>query len=131
VFDTLLPFKTGRLYPNPAKTFYAIASQLKISSYFNLSVDVNKWRTWLATQGPIMTRLSVDQTWDAATSTKGNLDVYLPPGRGGHAVCVVGYTPDRFIIRNSWGKGWGDEGFGYASLSYTTAAFTESYGIMI
>ncbi|HEV2914084.1 MAG TPA: C1 family peptidase [Pyrinomonadaceae bacterium] len=131
VFDTLLPFKTGKLYPNPAKTFYAIASQLKVSSYFNLSVDVNKWRTWLATQGPIMTRLSVDSTWDQATSTNGNLDVYHPPGRGGHAVCIVGYTPDRFIVRNSWGKGWGDDGFGYASISYAMNAFTESYGIIV
>src|SRR6185503_7029546 len=30
---------------------------------------------------------------------------------GGHAVCAVGYTPDYFIIRNSWGTGWGQEGY--------------------
>ena len=52
--------------------------------------------------------------------------------RGGHAVTVVGYTSDRFIIRNSWGTGWGDDGFGYASEAYINAAFfPESYGVTL
>lgn len=29
---------------------------------------------------------------------------------GGHAVAVVGWTKDGFIIRNSWGEDWGDRG---------------------
>ena len=47
-----------------------------------------------------------------------------------HAVAPVGYDPDVFIVRNSWGTDlWGDEGFGYASNSYTAAAFTEAFGV--
>lgn len=30
---------------------------------------------------------------------------------GGHALCVVGYNLEGFIIRNSWGKNWGKEGY--------------------
>jgi hypothetical protein len=30
--------------------------------------------------------------------------------RGGQPVVVVGYTPTGFILRNSWGTGWGDAG---------------------
>ena len=32
---------------------------------------------------------------------------------GGHAVLTVGYddTPQRFIVRNSWGPGWGMKGY--------------------
>ena len=30
---------------------------------------------------------------------------------GGHAVVIVGYTREGFIIQNSWGPGWGAEGF--------------------
>ncbi len=30
---------------------------------------------------------------------------------GGHAVAIVGYTADGFIIQNSWGSGWGEKGF--------------------
>jgi len=29
---------------------------------------------------------------------------------GGHAICIVGYNEKGFIIRNSWGTRWGDEG---------------------
>jgi hypothetical protein len=133
VRDSVLPFKSGSLFQGDAKTFYAIAAQLKISSYFNLGRDLAGWRDWLANHGPILTRLDVDATWDNAKATKGNLDVYQPnTRRGGHAVAFVGYTPDRFIVRNSWGTVlWGDKGFGYASEAYAKEAFTEAYGVTI
>lgn len=31
--------------------------------------------------------------------------------RQNHAVCVVGYAADYWIVRNSWGKSWGDNGY--------------------
>lgn len=34
---------------------------------------------------------------------------------GGHAVCIVGYNEKGFIIRNSWGASWGDNGHTYYS----------------
>ncbi len=130
VRDTVLSFSSGKLYPGQASTFYAIAARLKILAYFNLGTSQTNWRIWLATKGPILTRLNVDATWYAATANSGNLDEYLPETtRGGHAVALVGYTSGRFIVRNSWGTDWGDGGFGYASLAYAAEAFTEAYGV--
>jgi hypothetical protein len=134
VEDTLLPFSTSQVYTGVGgtKAFYAIASQLKIASYFNLGSNHHDWRTWLATQGPILTRLNVDATWYEATANEGKLDVYQPnTTMGGHAVAVVGYNAYGFYVRNSWGVGWGDEGFGYASYAYAQDAFTEAYGITL
>jgi C1A family cysteine protease len=136
VREAVLPFDAGALYPGTPETFYALAAGLKIDSYFNLSLSkggsIDAWRRWLATKGPILTRLDVDRTWDDADVNKGNMDVYKPnTKRGGHAVSLVGYTADRFIVRNSWGTGWGDKGFGYASLAYAKDAFTEAYGISV
>jgi hypothetical protein len=132
VRDSTLPFASGKLYPGQAKTFYAIAALRKILAYFNLDTNLTNWRSWLATKGPILTRLDVDSTWDSATSTSGNLDEYQPDTkRGGHAVAIIGYKPDRFIVRNSWGTGWGDKGFAYASLAYAQEAFTEAYGVEV
>ena len=39
---------------------------------------------------------------------------------GGHAVCAVGYDDERKLVKfkNSWGKGWGDNGYGYLPYSY-------------
>lgn len=132
VRDTTLSFRSGKLYPGRATTFYAIAAQRKILAYFNLGRNLTNWRTWLATKGPILTRLNVDDTWDLAPDTDGELEEYLPEtARGGHAVALVGYRPGSFIVRNSWGTGWGDEGFAYASLAYAQAAFTEAYGVEV
>jgi hypothetical protein len=132
VRDTTLPFASGKLYAGQAKTFYAIAALRKILAYFNLGTNPSNWRAWLANNGPIMVRLDVDSTWDDATFNDGKLDTYNPGStRGGHAVALVGYTADRFIVRNSWGTGWGDKGFGYASPAYAQAAFTEAYGVEV
>ena len=47
---------------------------------------------------------------------------------GGHAVSIVGYNKEGFIIRNSWGKGYGDNG--YSLMSYDDfGAFMEIWTI--
>ena len=45
------------------------------------------------------------------TDTTKNYGYY-----GGHAVTIVGYNDKGFIIKNSWGKNWGMNG--YATISY-------------
>jgi hypothetical protein len=41
---------------------------------------------------------------------------------GGHAMLCVGYsdTDKVFIVRNSWGEGWGDRGYCYIPYDYMT-----------
>lgn len=140
VRDSVLPFVGGKLYTDTVNVFYAVASQLRISGYFSLrqqivlptmmSVVLGKWRKWLATGGPILTRLDVDDTW-LGVGIDGNLATYHPEtALGGHAVALVGYDKDHFIVRNSWGPNWGDGGFAYATNSYAFAAFTEAYGVV-
>jgi hypothetical protein len=144
VTDDLLPFRLSdlnrrmtneRLYVGVGlQDFYSKASNLKIAGYYNLGTNLDNWKSWLATKGPIVTRLDVDATWENATKTNGNLDTYLPStAHGGHCVAIVGYgyKDDRFIVRNSWGTSWGDKGFAYASKAYAQAAFTEAYGVNV
>jgi C1A family cysteine protease len=131
VRDKTLPFGGDKLFQGDAKTFYAIAAQLKILAYVNLGTNQGAWRTWLATKGPILTRLDVDNTFVNAPSN-GNLDDYKEKTKqGGHAVAFVGYKGNRFIVRNSWGTTWGDKGFAYASPAYAQEAFTEAYGVTV
>lgn len=80
----------------------------------------------IAETGILYTTLMVHEGWDrpGPETTKltyvlsGNLlHLELPiiarKGRadGGHAVAVVGYTRDGFVIQNSWGESWGNGGF--------------------
>lgn len=128
----VLPFKENILYEGTSRQFYILAAQLRIISYLNLLNNTRDWKRWIATEGPILTRLDVDDSWWNANATDGNLDEYhKPDSPAGHAVALVGYTQDRFIVRNSWGKNWGDKGFAYASIPYAMAAFTETYGVMV
>jgi C1A family cysteine protease len=133
--EALLPFHIAtKMYTGQENTFYATAATRKIASYFNLQRNLPNWRAWLAAHGPVLVGLNVDHTWDNATATGGNLDTFQPNTvRGGHAVALIGYRTDgRFIVRNSWGTSWGDNGFGFPSEAYINAGFyTESYGVTL
>ncbi len=97
VLDRDLPMK-GRLSSLEENEFYSRASRLKISSYFNLGRSVEHWKRWLAFRGPILTRLVPDPQF---LKPRGVLDRYVFSGlRGGHAVCLAGYTSDTIIVRN-------------------------------
>ena len=47
--------------------------------------------------------------------------------QGGHAISIVGYNKDGFIIRNSWGKNFGEKGYvllEYNDFNYFTEIWT-------
>lgn len=59
---------------------------------------------------------------DFETHTTG---IVMPPQpgeaiKGGHIVCAVGYDQTRraFLCRNSWGTGWGEQGYFWISFDY-------------
>ena len=66
--------------------------------------------------GPLMTTLTVYS--DFLTYSSGVYKHVTGEALGGHAVSIVGYSDsDRaWIVRNSWGKDWGDNG--YVKVSY-------------
>lgn len=80
----------------------------KISTYSKLpSVIAVKYA--LVMFGPVVCGLPV-----YTSSSK----FWRKPGffQGGHAVTLVGYNEEGFILRNSWGTGWGDAG--HSIISY-------------
>lgn len=132
----ILPFK-GKMAKIPESKFKETAAKLKITAYFNL-IDrkkdkINMFKNWLAQRGPILTCLDVDSSWDNLMKNgKDTMEKYMKnKDERGHAVSIVGYTPTHFIIRNSWGPKWGNNGFGFASYEYVNEAFKEAYGIVV
>lgn len=130
-----LPMK-GKLSNMNPTVFFSIAAQYRISAYFNLyagsSDKISALKLWIAQHGPVLSRLDVDDAFKKASKTDGRLETYDPGDKKeGHAVCLVGYTPAHFIVRNSWGEKWGDKGFAYASYAYAEAAFDEAYGAIM
>jgi C1A family cysteine protease len=65
----------------------------------------------MVTQGPIA--LAVSATgWESYSSGTYQCPAIAPIN---HAVLLVGYTPDYWIIKNSWGANWGQNGFIYVT----------------
>lgn len=117
----------GKNYPGSENVFYAVAAQLKIASYAALKPE--EYRDWLFRYGPIVVRLDVDVSF---LNARNRVEIYNPSRRyGGHAVALVGYDPDGFIVRNSWGTSWGDNGHTLVTDAYARAAFTEAYGVTV
>ena len=48
-----------------------------------------------------------------------------------HAAALVGYGPGGFIVRSSWGRDWGDDGYKLATEDYLDRATVESYGVVV
>jgi hypothetical protein len=60
-------------------------------------------------------------------------DDYSLQGFGGHAQCVVGYDEKKyggaFLIMNSWGPQWGNNGFAWVRYSDFKTFVREAYGL--
>lgn len=74
-------------------------------------------------------------SWDDKDNN-GILDPRLnqsgrPIGFGGHAMLVVGYNRQEqyFIVKNSWGRGWGHGGYAYFHYNLVRSCF--KYGFVV
>ncbi|MBK5202095.1 MAG: C1 family peptidase [Prolixibacteraceae bacterium] len=105
--ESVFPYGTKGL---PSIEVLMNASLYKISNYGSIDT-INDLKTSLFSNGPCVIAIPVynytERMW---FKNKGE---YL---LGGHALCVVGYNKEGFIIRNSWGADWGKEG--YCVMSY-------------
>jgi papain like protease len=97
------------------------ASSFRIASYASI-VDADTLKQTLANQGPCLITLPVFNY--SSTFWKPRLgDKEI----GGHGLAVVGYTASAFILRNSWGSSWGNNGYCYLPFSDFSLAM-EIYG---
>lgn len=86
---------------NKAKSI-ATVSQVKCYE----SINNATLQGYVATVGPVS--IAVDASSFQSYSS-GVLDCF---GSGlNHGVLLVGYTADTWIVKNSWGKNWGEQGF--------------------
>jgi C1A family cysteine protease len=68
--------------------------------------DINNLKLSLFNNGPCLVGMPVYNYSDQLWIKKKNNKLL-----GGHAMNIVGYNKEGFIIRNSWGKFWGSEGY--------------------
>ncbi|KAM3728864.1 Cathepsin L-like [Dirofilaria immitis] len=86
----------------------------------------------VANYGPVVVGISGSKR--AFRFYKSGIFSHNNCGRGDHAVLVVGYGTDRanndyWIIKNSWGTTWGDEGYAYMARNQNNMCEIASYAL--
>jgi C1A family cysteine protease len=135
------PYKVADFDKEPTPFLYAFAQNFQAISYYRLDPPGTRKETLLGrikehlSSGlPSMFGFTVYSSISQAEKT-GKIPYPAPGERvaGGHAVAAVGYddamsiknaaqgssaTKGALLIRNSWGKEWGDGGYGWLPYEY-------------
>jgi C1A family cysteine protease len=119
--EAIWPYDIARFAEKPPKKAYDDAKKHQATLYRRVLGTLHQLQGCLASGYPIVFGFSVYESFMSAEVARTG-EVPLPPRGeqlvGGHAVVAVGYDDSiqRFIVRNSWGDGWGMKG--YCTMPY-------------
>jgi C1A family cysteine protease len=122
--EALWPYNVAQFRKRPAPACYVQAATHKITSYHRLNTLADM-KSCLASGYPFVFGFTVYESFESnAVAQTGVVSIPTPGEKplGGHAVCAVGYddSTQRFLVRNSWGPGWGQAGYFTIPYNYLT-----------
>jgi C1A family cysteine protease len=146
------PYDISKFDVEPTAFCYAFADDYRALQYYRLdpsgvakSALLTSIKTNLAAGVPSIFGFTVyDSISQASTSGK----IPYPSGEkvlGGHAIVAVGYddkmaitnsksnlkTTGALLIRNSWGTGWGDKGYGWLPYEYVLKGLATDWWTLV
>jgi len=123
--DFRWPYDVTKFTEKPSNWAYWSAGVHKITNYASVGQNLNSLKSALLAGFPVVFGFTVYSAFESAeVATTGMLPMPGPSDTilGGHCVLIVGYDDSKqsFIVRNSWGSGWGLSGYFYMFYSYVT-----------
>jgi C1A family cysteine protease len=119
--ENLWPYDTAKFTDKPSYDAYAQAKRGIIKQYARVPVAMHNIQNVLTHKVPVVIGCSLYQSFESdAVAANGMVPMPNPSEQqiGGHCMLLVGYTQTHFIVRNSWGDGWGDKGYCYIPFDY-------------
>ncbi len=118
--DAKYPYRTQYFKANPPAAVWKDAAAHKPGAqgkaYIRSAQDLTALKTLLSQSNPVAFGFSVPESFmSQGMAHDGRM--LMPRSNesivGGHAVALVGYddVAKRFLVRNSWGTGWGQAGY--------------------
>ena len=109
------PYVISKFEDKPTPACYIEVKKHLIISYHRI-LTLDEMRTCLAEGFPFMFGFTVYESFESQKVAQTGVVNMPAPGEravGGHAVVGIGYTDGdrRFIVRNSWGADWGEQGY--------------------
>lgn len=121
--ETLFPYNESVYNQQPSPAAYEDALNRLVKVAMNVRVSLDDIRSALADGYPVAISLklydsfSVDKTGFVSRPSESEIQ----SGKyGNHAMVICGFSDDKkiFIVRNSWGDHFGDNGYCYIPYSY-------------
>lgn len=148
------PYVVADFDREPSAFLYSFGQNYQALSYYRLDPAgtakpalLNQIKTNLASGLPLMFGFTVYNSYvQASTVNKGAIPYPAKGDKvvGGHAVVAVGYddalqirngsakaTTGALLIRNSWGAGWGDGGYGWLPYDYVLKGLATDWWALI
>lgn len=131
--ETLWPYIPFHLTDEPTPEAHAAAIKHRALSYQRLTWDRPTLQRVLMAGYPFVFGFTVYASF-ASIGRDGIMPVPKPTERilGGHAVLAVGYDArrSRWIVRNSWGAGWGAEGYFYMPFECLVPSMSDDLWVL-
>ena len=116
------PYIVANFTEAPSQQDLQAALAWRVSSIHPLA-DITEVKRCLADGFPAVMGFEVFESFESPQVAQTGIMTLPQPGEaslGGHAVTLAGFSDAHqwFIVRNSWGKDWGDAGYFYMPYEY-------------
>lgn len=120
------PYDTSKFTTKPPEQLYNDAKNHLAVKYHRVEQDLDHMKECLSRGFPFVFGFTVYESFESqevANTGKMPMPKKGEEVLGGHAVMAVGYndTTSEFIVRNSWGEEWGDNGYFYIPYEFMTS----------